>query len=352
MTNIPRVSVLLPVYNGMPHLLEVAESVLMQTFTDFEVLLVDDGSTDGSGEACDALAARDARVRVLRHEGGVNRGLVASLNLGLAEARSELIARVDADDISYPERFARQVAFLDAHPHVGVVGSRADAFDGETWSVWVEYLTHEMTLWQLLFTTPVMHSSVVMRREVPERIGGYDARYEYSEDYKFFYEASKVTQIVNLPEPLIVYKRDLASSISQTHANRQFVNYYAIQREVHRDYGLGHEVSATTSAFLSTRSFAETERATGPVGTREARAIVRSLHELRRVFVRRWAPSAETRRDIDDYVSWRASVLAIHLAERGLVSPLRARALRAAWDPRGVVRAAARRAARPFSGRT
>lgn len=334
----PRVSVILPLYNGLPHLLDVSESVLAQTYDDFELLLIDDGSTDGSGPACDAFAERDGRVRVLRHPGGVNRGLVASLNLGLAEARGDLIARVDADDRSYPDRFAKQVAFLDANPDVGVVGSQADSFDGESWTVWVKWFTPELIRWELLFTTPMMHSSVIMRREVPERVGGYDARYEYSEDYKFFYEASKVTRIANLPEPLIEYKRDIASSISRTHRERQFVNYRAIQREVHRDYGLGYDISDVTSAYLFCGWMPEVERFFGPVGLREAETIARSLRDLRRMFMQKWTLSDEDRRSIEDYTYWYLSGLAYYIAGDKTGSRLLTPLLRLKWSPQSEMR--------------
>lgn len=120
---IPRVSVILPLYHGLPHLLNMSESVLAWTYGDFELCLIDDGSTDGSSTVCDSFAARDEQVR---HHGGVNRGAVASMNLGLAEARSPYVARLDADDMMSPTRLARQVAYPDAHPAVALVRSQVE----------------------------------------------------------------------------------------------------------------------------------------------------------------------------------------------------------------------------------
>src|SRR5258705_775698 len=113
----PQVSVLLPVWNGERHLAAAIESVLGQSFTDFELLIVDDGSTDGSA----ALIRRygDERIRLFENE--KNLGVTRSLNLGLAQARGRYVARMDADDLSAPERLARQVAFLDSHPEVALV---------------------------------------------------------------------------------------------------------------------------------------------------------------------------------------------------------------------------------------
>jgi glycosyltransferase involved in cell wall biosynthesis len=115
----PAISVAMSVYNGERFLAEAIESVLGQTFADLEFLIVDDGSTDGSRAMIEAYAAKDARIRPILRE---NRGLIASLNQMLDEARAPLVARMDADDVCLPERLAQQVAFLDAHPDYGVLG--------------------------------------------------------------------------------------------------------------------------------------------------------------------------------------------------------------------------------------
>lgn len=122
----PRLSVAMPVYNGGADLRLAVASVLAQSFGDWELLLIDDGSTDG---AIEALRLEDSRVRVIR-DGG-NRGLAARLNQAIGLARGELLVRMDADDISHPERFARQVAFLDAHPEVDLLGTAAVVIDAD-----------------------------------------------------------------------------------------------------------------------------------------------------------------------------------------------------------------------------
>ena len=111
---IPRISVVMSVYNNAPYLAHAIESILTQTLTDFEFLIVNDGSTDGSGDIIDRLAAEDARIKPMHQ---ANAGLIVSLNRMIKEARAPLIARMDGDDVALPERFERQVAFLDAnHP--------------------------------------------------------------------------------------------------------------------------------------------------------------------------------------------------------------------------------------------
>ncbi|MFD1958687.1 glycosyltransferase family 2 protein [Novosphingobium panipatense] len=118
----PRVSVLLPCYNGAAYLEEAVRSILLQTFADFELIVVDDGSTDATADILARMGRRDPRLRVVRQPNG---GIVAALNTAIAHARGEYIARMDADDVSFPERFAFQVAWLDAHPATVLVGGYA-----------------------------------------------------------------------------------------------------------------------------------------------------------------------------------------------------------------------------------
>ncbi len=273
-------------------------------------------------------------MRVLRHPGGANRGLVASLNLALTEARGELLARMDADDRSYPERFERQVAFLDAHPDVGVVGCRADSFDGVEQSVWGEFTTADLIRWHVLFTTPLPGAVLILRRRVVEQVGGYDASAEHAEDYRFLLDLSRVTLIRSLPEPLYYYRRDVATSVSRTHRARQFETYREIQRDAHRDYGVA-PISHMASAFLFSLSLEETERTFGPVRLAEAREIVRALNTLRRAFVRRWAPSSADRREVDQFVRWRVRLLTAHLRQQQIISESQEKLLRLVWDPKG-----------------
>ena len=125
MTN-PALSVAMSVYNGESHLALAIESILDQTFGDFEFLILNDGSKDGSRAIIDAYAARDPRIRAIHRE---NRGLVISLNQLISEARAPLVARMDADDICLPERFAKQMAFLDNNPDHGVIGTWTSDID-------------------------------------------------------------------------------------------------------------------------------------------------------------------------------------------------------------------------------
>lgn len=343
----PRVSVLLPVYNAQPYLVEAVESVLGQTYEDFEVLLVDDGSTDGSGAICDAFAARDARVRVLRHPGGVNRGLVASLNLGLDEACGEFIARMDADDRCYPERFAKQVAFLDANPAIGVLGTAADSFDGTDWSVWGGSESPEMTRWGLLFTTPMVHPSVMMRRDVIGVVGGYNPAYPHLEDYKFFYDLSKYTSLATLPEPLMMITRDIDTNVSTRHRLAQFDTCLSIHREIWGDYGVRfpEKHQAIVSGCLFARPD-EVERVHGPLSVEAVNAAGRTLHALARAFISRHQPTATTRAEMQATLRWCGWLLETYLVSRNRLPRPAARALRLSWDLPGAARRALYRVTR------
>ena len=123
----PRVSVALPVHNCERYVAEAIESILAQTFTDFEFLIVDDGSTDGTLPILNRFAARDSRIRVISRP---NTGIVGALNEMLGLARADLVARMDADDVALPVRFERQVRYLDEHPECVMVGSRVTIIDG------------------------------------------------------------------------------------------------------------------------------------------------------------------------------------------------------------------------------
>lgn len=210
------------VYNGERFLAEAIDSVLAQTFSEFEFLILDDGSTDATSVILLAQAARDSRIRPIIRE---NRGLVVSLNQLLGEARGPLVARMDADDICHPERFARQVAFLAANPDYGVVGCRTDDIDenGAPWPLNAapHPLGHEDFLQAIEIGAPLLcHPAVMYRREVVLAVGGYHAAFQHCEDLDLWLRLASVTRLGNLPERLIRY-RHYAGQVSSRHATRQ-----------------------------------------------------------------------------------------------------------------------------------
>ena len=231
----PAISVAMSVYNGERFLAEAIESVLAQTFTDFEFLALDDGSTDGTRAILSHYAARDSRLRPIVRG---NKGLIVSLNQLLDEARAPLIARMDADDICLPERFARQHAFLMANPDYGVVVCRCEDIDehGNFWPVNAppHPETHEgfiaaVAAEQLL----LCHPAVMFRRDVVQAVGGYHAAFAHCEDLDLWLRLATVTRIGNLPEVLIRY-RHYPDQVSSRHATQQQIGA-AVARIAYRE---------------------------------------------------------------------------------------------------------------------
>ncbi|MBV9996064.1 MAG: glycosyltransferase [Caulobacteraceae bacterium] len=201
----PRVSVLMPAHNAARWLGEAIESVLGQTLADLELLVVDDGSTDGSAEILRAFQQRDPRLKVLVQP---RRGLCDALNHGLAAARAPLLARLDADDLAHPERLERQAAFLAAQPQTGLVGAWAQEIDDGGRVVGQrrpETDPHALSL-LLAHCNPFIHSSVMARTELLRRLGGYRCVFEAAEDYDLWLRVAEAAEVVNLPEALVSYR--------------------------------------------------------------------------------------------------------------------------------------------------
>jgi glycosyltransferase involved in cell wall biosynthesis len=209
----PALSVLLPLYDCAPYLEAAAESISAQTFRNFEVVAVDDGSEDSTGLLAQEWAARDERVRVLRQP---HRGLVAALNRGLAACRAPLIGRMDGDDIALPARFERQVQVLTENPRIGVVGCRyAEIREGELVPGPTVRTEPGLLAWRTLFFSPVVHATAVFRREVLHAVGGYAQGIQHvAEDYNLMRRLSRVTRLSNVSEVLYLYRRHAASSTS------------------------------------------------------------------------------------------------------------------------------------------
>lgn len=227
MTQFPRVSVLMPVYNGEAFVAEAIESILRQTYANFELLIVDDGSVDNSRAIMEGFS--DNRIRLIRNDS--NRGLIASLNRGLDEALGEYIARMDCDDISRSTRLEKQVGFLDAFPEVGICGAWAQAF-GEVQDVIFRPPTDPKKVsCRLLFDNVMIHSSVMLRKGMLERHQlRYEPGYTHAEDFRLWQRASEYFPIANLNEVLIDY-RITAGSVSRKHQYAQAHTLRRIDKE-------------------------------------------------------------------------------------------------------------------------
>jgi len=193
------------VFNGQAFLAESIESILNQTFRDFEFIIIDDGSTDKTSEMLAAYAGRDPRIRVIRHE---NKGRTASLNDGISLARANYIGRMDADDIALPDRFQQQIEFLTLHPEVGLLGGAVELIDhsGKTFDSVRPPLSDSEIKSIMLRYNPMWHPTVVMRKEVLLAVGGYRTAFDESEDYDLFLRMGERNPIANLHEFVLRYR--------------------------------------------------------------------------------------------------------------------------------------------------
>jgi GT2 family glycosyltransferase len=199
---IPKVTVLLPVYNGERYIAAAIESILVQTFRDFQLLVIDDGSEDGTFDVC--AGYDDPRITLVRNE--KNLGLIATLNKGLNLCRGDYIARLDCDDFSFPNRLARQVEFMERNPEVGVCGTWFERIAAKGKDVVKPPVDDGVLRFLLLFHTNFCHSTIFLRRSVLESNGLlYDPDYKYAEDYDFWVRCAEYTKLAHIPEVLLSY---------------------------------------------------------------------------------------------------------------------------------------------------
>lgn len=214
----PLVSVLLPVYNCRSYIEQSIQSILEQSYDNFEIIIIDDGSIDGSGELIQQFA--NPRVRLYRQP---NQGLATSLNRAIALARGKYLARQDADDVSLPTRLEKQVRFLEAHPKYGLLGTWSEILTED--SMTPRRHTHPTKTvelkFNLLFDNYFVHSSVMLRREVFDLVGGYRIEPHFPEDYDLWSRVARAFNVANIPEALVQY-RETAGSITRT-ASIRFV---------------------------------------------------------------------------------------------------------------------------------
>jgi glycosyltransferase involved in cell wall biosynthesis len=215
-TATPLVSVILAVRNGGSDLPKAIDTILTQTFTNFELIVVDNGSTDGTSTFLKSI--EDPRLRVVFRS---EPGLAGALNEGIANARGRYIARQDHDDWALPTRMERQVQFLDAHPDHALVGTRADIWVGDTPSQrFHDHPADDAELrFELLFNNPFVHSSVMIRKSALDEVGVYttDPERQPPEDYELWSRLARRFRLANLPERLTIY-REVPSSISRAGA--------------------------------------------------------------------------------------------------------------------------------------
>jgi hypothetical protein len=278
----PRVTVLMSVHNGLPYLRGAIESILAQNFTDFEFLIIDDASTDETPEVLREYAAGDRRIRVVTNP--ENLGLTRSLNKGLELAAAPLVARQDADDLSLPERLARQTAFLDTHPEIALVTGLIEVIepDGTVRGVGGEPLTPGEIAWGLHFHNVLVgHSLVTFRREAVQAVGGYDETFRYAQDFDLWQRLSARRPLAMLPEVLLRWRTHEKNLSTTRRAEQDGLALQALRGHLGRLLGRGiDEATARQLWHFWRREFVE---------LRDPEPILAVLREAYGRFMAEWA---------------------------------------------------------------
>jgi len=226
----PLVSVLMPVYNAEKYLCESIDSILNQTYQNFEFIIINDGSTDGSADI--VRSYKDPRIIFV--DNPKNSGLVSVLNHGLDIAHGKYIARMDADDISLPERFEKQVKFMERHRNVGICGTFFRVFGRVGY---IETKKAYPKLKDMREPSPLGHPTVMMRKSVLDKYHlRYDPRYKYAEDYELWTRAVEYTKIANLKDVLLNYRWS-GDNVSITHNIEQMHVSELIKQKVRKKLG-------------------------------------------------------------------------------------------------------------------
>jgi glycosyltransferase involved in cell wall biosynthesis len=239
MSSAPIISVVLPVHNGARYLAQAVRSVLRQTFADFELILVDDGSTDATAEIADGFARADERMIV--HRESRNRGAAAAANLGMQRARGDLIARMDSDDICRSRRFAAQVEYLRRRPECCIVGTQVLTIDPDGRPIGPMTglpRRHEKIESDLLSCRwPLVHPSVMMRTSALRDAGGYRADLAAFSDHDLFLRLSERGRLANLGVVGLHYRRHFDSVVHRA-GRREHAAIYEIVAQARRRRGL------------------------------------------------------------------------------------------------------------------
>ena len=230
----PRISVIMSVYNGERYLREAIESILNQTFADFEFIIVNDASTDSSLAIIQSY--QDERIRVISNE--INIGLTKSLNKAITEARGEYIARQDADDISLPNRFEEQIKYFEHHPETALLGTSKYVID-EDGKILRKAIVLLKTSKDLLKTNAITHGSAMFKKAIIDELGGYNELVRYSQDYELWLRIAKHHDVRSLRQ--ILYKlRYHSENVRLTNVEESTLYIFLIRRLA--DNNLGEEL--------------------------------------------------------------------------------------------------------------
>jgi len=229
MQKIPRISVIMPVYNREHYVAEAIESIIYQTFKDFEFIIIDDGSTDCSLEIIEGYSEKDLRIKVIRNQHNI--GIPRTRNKGIDLAQGEYVAFMDSDDISLPERFAKQIDFMEKNPEIFVLGTQCEFIDSKGNYIRTKNLPLlPIEVRWFLYGKSIINSSVMARSELFKLLGYKHKNIKSASDYEIWTRISEKFLIANLPDVLLRFRRH-DSRISKTARDNQKSNSYQIIRE-------------------------------------------------------------------------------------------------------------------------
>lgn len=250
-SSLPKISIVMAAYNEERDIRNALDSIIAQTFTDWELIIVDDGSTDATATIVQSYGDKDSRIKLVCNE--TNLELSASLNRGIGLARSDIIARADADDINLPERLSKQYDYMQAHPEIDVLGTAAYLLDkaGDRVNTYSHPLTHAELAGLSFLKIQFFHPSVMIRRRFFDTVGLYDTRYANAEDKQLWLRGLSIgCCYANLPEPLIEYSTDgYVKSWRSILKHARALLRMAKELEIERGYILSLALFAYTAAI-------------------------------------------------------------------------------------------------------
>lgn len=240
----PLVSVLICAYNAEPYITDALDAIINQTYTNLEIVLINDGSTDNTLAIIEALQQKDSRIKIISNS--TNLGFIASLNIGLNIVTGEYIARTDADDITSTTWIEKIVGCLEKNPDIIAMGAYLKilsksgnnsllSIDLQDNSILKNPLTHDEIIAIFPFRNCIHNNVMIMRRKVIEQGLRFDPAYPHAEDYKFWYEVSKLGKLANYPEALVQYRLH-QNQVSSLYNNIQSETAKKIKREIRDSY--------------------------------------------------------------------------------------------------------------------
>lgn len=224
-----KVSILLPVYNAANTIQETLESIFIQTYTDYEIIIINDGSTDNSEEII--LNNKDSRIHYYSNPG--NKGLIYTLNRGIDLCKGEYIVRIDADDFMLPTRIEKQVDYMDRHLQTVALGSAVWNFDGiHKDKLYTPPLNPQEMHHRILLGSPIPHPAAIIRKSILDRHNiRFNPNYIHAEDYKFWHDLLQYGDLANLKEPLIKYRLS-PTQVSSKHRQTQLAVSARLRKEM------------------------------------------------------------------------------------------------------------------------